>query len=105
MFDFGISNEKFDNGIDEVYSSDNKVRFTNNGDVRACAKGSDETSTLSPKQSGVTVKRYMMEITTYPNGQEYTKCWCVHTGTKKPKKKVKSKKKLTKTEIKSVEEY
>lgn len=89
MFDFGIIGIPKDTGT-----------------IKQIVGGSTESiPSDTQKPSGVTVKRYMIEITTYPNGQEYTKCWCVHSGIKQPKKKSSSKKKLPKTEFKSVEEY
>ena len=61
---------------------------------------------IIPQSSAIMVKRYMIEISTYPNGNEYIKAWCVHTGEKKNTlKKKKEKKVMNKVKVESQEVY
>jgi hypothetical protein len=67
------------------------------------SKYNENTSSSQPSTfKNVTVTRLMVEITKYPNGNEYCKAWIVNTGEKKnaPKKaKPKNEAKTVKNEV------
>jgi hypothetical protein len=53
------------------------------GDIKDSSVPQQQTNPLPSEPSfnkAVIVTRYMLEVTRYPNGNEYTKCWVVNTG-------------------------
>lgn len=60
---------------------------------------------VEQKTKEVIVKRYMMEVTTYPNGDEFTRSWLVHKGAKQPTKKKKARKETQQAEVDEAEVY
>jgi len=65
-----------------------------------------KASTEEEKPKEVIVKKYIIEVTIYPDGQEFTKSWMISKGPKKKfVRRKKSTKPMNKTKITEREEY